>query len=813
MQPDIYAFAENDFNEPSCAGLDSPSTASSTGPWRLSSSAQSSSDYLSGTFSGADLGPSTSVRFVPDLPESGNYSITVFTPGCIQDDTCSSRGRVNITGTVATGTRSVRPIQTEIFQTNNFDKYDEVYKGYVDAGGRGRGGAGDFRPSITLTPSADQEGDVAIVAQRVRFELIESTSGLNGLYEFDPDRADAAEADVTNSTYGRAGLELDDGAIVNSIVVDGDVTYVGGDFVSDRDHANIFVVRDDDDDDDDDDNDNDDDDNDNDATALPGGGLDGEVLAMHVHDGLLYVGGNFTDTNQTETDGLVNVAAFSTADEAWRPLGAGVNGRVERIVPLTLNVTSDEPETVISLTGTFDELLPFDGNEGVLVTGFAVWVPSRENWLQNLDLDIVAIDGQLTTFAVVPEGPTLVAGTLSSQGLAARGAVGLPVSGPLRLRRMPIRIRPGSPVSQSRKRAVGGQDVTGVVAGYFYENDGRNVTVLGGHFTARAADGSSVDNLALVNGSNENAVGGLGPGLSPDSTFLALAVQQDTLYAGGTVTGTVNGDDEVNGLIMYDLVRADFVQPQPPALAGDDVAVHAIAGQPDSDDVYVGGNFDAAGSMSCPSLCVFSQSASQWNRPGDGLTGSVGAMAWAGVNKLVVGGNLTVNGSATSMVTYDPGSRVWSAFAGNGQDIPGPVTALSAADNSASRFWIAGASTNGSAFLMVYDGATFRSVGDTLGTTTRIRGLQVLPLSQPHESTELLDDDQILLVSGQLDIPGFGNASAALFNGTNFAPFILSTSANSSPGSVSQIVSLRDDFFTTSGEFQPLFLPHDYRLL
>ena len=801
MEPDIYAFAENDFNEPSCADLDSPSTASSTGPWKLFSSPRSSSDYLTGTFSGAELGPSTSVRFEPDLPESGNYSITVFTPGCIQDGTCSSRGRVNITGAVATGARSVRPIQTEISQTNNFDKYDEVYSGYVDVGGRGRGGAGGFRPSITLTPSADQDGEVTVVAQRVRFELINSTSGLNGLYEFDPDRADAADADVTDSTYGRAGLELDEGAVVNSIVVDGGVTYVGGVFVSDRDHGNIFAVRDDDDDDDDDD----------DATALPGGGLDGAVLAMHLHEGLLYVGGNFTDTNRTDTDGLVNVAAFSTADEAWQPLGAGVNGRVERIVPLTLNVTSERPETVISLTGTFDELLPLDGKEGVPVNGFAVWVPSQRDWLQNLDLEIVAIDGQLTTFAVVPEGPTLVAGTLSSQGLAARGAVGLPASGPLKLRRMPIRIRPGSPVSQSRKRAVGGQDVSGVVAGYFYENDGRNVTVLGGHFTARAPDGSSVDNLALVNGSNEDAVGGLGPGLSADSTFLALAVQQDTLYAGGTVTGTVNGDDEVNGLILYDLVRADFVQPQPPALAGTDVAVHAIAGQPDSDEVYVGGNFDSAGSMSCPSLCIFSQSASQWNRPGDGLTGSIGAMTWAGVDKLVVGGNLTVNGSATSMVTYDPGSRVWSAFAGNGPDVPGPVTALSAADNSASRFWIAGASANGSAFLMIYDGTTFRSVGDTLGTTTRIRGLQVLPLSQPHERTELLDDDQILLVSGQLDIPGFGNASAALFNGTNFAPFILSTSSNNSPGSVSRIVSLRDNYFTTSGEFLPPPLQRAYR--
>lgn len=735
-------------------------------------SQQSSSEYLSGVVSGSQLGPATSVRFQPDLRESGNYSVTIFTPGCIQDGTCASRGRVNITGTMATGTRESRPIQTEIFQTNNFDKYDEIYNGYVDAN------SGSFRPSVTLTPSTGQEGNITVVAQRVRFELISSSGGLNGLYEFDPNRA-GVDTDFASTTYGRAGLELEPGATITSLVVDGDVTYIGGNF-SDGDYENIFAVRD------------------GNSSALPGGGLNGQVLNMHLQDRLLYVAGNFTGTSRTSTEGLRNIAAFSVADDAWRPLGAGVNGRVDRVVPLLLNITAGEPESVISLTGTFDELLPFGGKEGIRVTGFAVWVPSRGDWLQNLDAEITSIDGQLTTSVVIEGGPTLFAGTLATQGLQASGAVSIPVSGPLSLRRIPLRIQSQAPVTNSRKRAVSGQNVTGIVTGYFYEADGRNVSILGGHFTARTGDGSNVDNLAFVNGSNNNAVTGLGPGLSADSAFLALAVQQDTLYAGGSVTGTVD-DDEVNGLILYDLIRADYVRPQPPALAGNEVAVHAIASRPNSNDVYVGGNFESAGSMSCPSLCFFTQSVSQWNRPGDGLSGSVGAMAWAGPRKLVVGGNLTVNGNSTSMATYDPDTRSWSAFTGD-RSIPGPVTALSAANNEASRFFIAGASTNGSAFLMSYDGVSFRSVGDTLGTTTRIRGLQVLPLTRPHARSELLDDDQVLLVTGQLNLPGFGNASAALFNGTNFAPFILSTASGNSPGSVSQFVALRDDFFAGSGE-------------
>ena len=771
----------NDFNEPACTDLGTPSNATTIGPWSVVASKPSSSEYLSGTFGDADvIGPSSaSVRFTPNLRESGNYAVTIFTPGCVQDGTCATRGRVNITGVMATGTRATKPIQTEIYQTNDFDKYDQIYNGHVDLAG------GAYRPTVTLTPSISPgDGNRTIVAQRVRFELLSTTVGLNGLYEFDPNRP-IVDNDVGNSSFDRAGMSLSPGATVTHLVVHDDVSYVGGNF-STSTFENIFSFRG------------------NDVASLPAGGLNAEVLSMHLDDRLLYVGGNFTNTSKTNTKGLNNVALYSILDRTWLPLGAGVNGRVDSIVPLSLNITNDKPETVIGLTGTFDQLLPFDDRPVVSVDGFAVWVTSKKDWLQNLDLAITSIDGQLTTFTVLPGGGPLLAGTLSSQGLGAGGAVSLTTSGSLSLNRIPIKMVPPSSSShpaggRDQRRAVSGSNLTGIVTGYFYEAGGRNVTILGGHFTVKASNGSNFDNLVFVNGSNADAVTGTGPGLSKDSVFRSVAVQQDTLYAGGKVSGAID-DANVNGLILYDLIRADYVRPQPPAFAGRDVVVNTIGVRPSTGDVYVGGNFDSAGSLGCPSVCIYTTSASQWNRPGDGISGSVGAMTWAGGDKLVVGGNLTINGNSTSMVTYDPNSRRWTAFAGV-DDIPGPVTALSAADDGASRLWIAGASSNGSAFLMNYDGSKFRSVGDTLGKTTRIRGLQVLALTKNHQRNELLNDDQTLLVTGQLDLAGFGNASAALFDGITFTPFVLSTGANNSPGSVSQLVSLRRDFFKGGGKF------------
>src|SRR5205823_2862073 len=107
---DIYAYAVNDFNEPACANIAEGSSASSTGPWSISPSAQSYSKYLTAT----NNSQSTSVVFFPDIKQSGNYSVTIYTPGCIGDGTCATRGRVNITGTMAAAASPSQLVNTEI---------------------------------------------------------------------------------------------------------------------------------------------------------------------------------------------------------------------------------------------------------------------------------------------------------------------------------------------------------------------------------------------------------------------------------------------------------------------------------------------------------------------------------------------------------------------------------------------------------------------------------------------------------------------------------------------------------------------------
>ncbi|KAL8703416.1 MAG: hypothetical protein Q9201_003387 [Fulgogasparrea decipioides] len=770
FQDDIYAYAVPDLNEPACAYTGLGSNSTPTGPWKITPSAQSGSQYLTTALEAQDVqGANASVVFKPNIKQKGNYSVTIYTPGCLQDNSCSSRGIANVTGIFTEGGAPIPPQQ--IFQTNNYDKYDQIYHGPVDMN------SDSFRSTVTLTPYIPQDNSITLVAQRVRYAPTNYTGGLNGIFEFNPTQ-NSTLTDFSNSPFDQAGMNLQPGVIVTSLAVAGGISYVGGNFSDmNGDFRNIFLIAD------------------GNATSLPNGGLNAPVAALEVYGDLLYVGGNFTDTANGSAPGLNNIAAYNTVSQSWLALGSGVHGRVNTIVPLEINVTENQPETCITVNGHFDRIEAFDSAPAAPVQGFGVWVPSRQNWLQNLNLTTRTITGKLSTSTNITGSNPLLAGTISSQGVpGAMDAVSL-TSKPLQLNSLGVKIQPQPVASSKRKRAVSGQNATGAVTGLFHKNGKLNVTVIGGHFTATASDGSTINNLAFINGTG--AVSGIGSGLDADSVFLALSTQADILWAGGTVSGRLNNAD-VNGFIVYDLAQGNFAPSQPQALVGDDVVVNAITTRPKSTQVYVAGSFDAAGSLGCPSVCMYDKG--RWNQPGSGLSGSVAALTWQGNDKLLAGGNISINGNATTLANFDTKKSQWTPLDDSTTAVPGPVTALAAANDAASEFWVAGKSSNGSAFLLKYDGSKFHTIsGDGgLGDQTTIQGLSMLSLGDDHDKNDLVPQSMTLLITGSLNLPNFGNASAALFNGTTFTPFILSTSGNG-PGSLSQIFSEKTVNFKSSG--------------
>lgn len=64
----------------------------------------------------------------------------------------------------------------------------------------------------------------------------------------------------------------------------------------------------------------------------------------------------------------------------------------------------------------------------------------------------------------------------------------------------------------------------------------------------------------------------------------------------------------------------------------------------------------------------------------------------------------------------------------------------------------------------------------------------MVPVLDAHATNGMIENDRMLLVSGSLSDSSFGNASSALFDGQTFIPYIVSTSASGTPGTISGII-------------------------
>lgn len=544
-------------NEPACASAAARSSSSATGQWSETDSPEVDSEYMSTNLDSSQLS-SASVVFEPHIQQSGEYAVLVFTPGCRQDNSCSSRGQVNITGTYTKDGLAATP--TQFFQTNDFDKYDTVYRGFIDASD------GGFRPRVTLTPSSSQsQAVVNIVAQKVQFQLFSnakdtnndgtSTSSdsleLNGLYEFDPKETNTpTAADIESSVISSAGRQLTNGATITTLATRDGMTYVGGNFSAQAGNfEHFFAIG-------------------SGGPVIPSkGGLNSSVYAMLLVDDLLYLGGLFQNTNTESTSGLGFVAAYNTQNQEWQTLGAGVNGRVMDIVLLSVN-TSSGAENAIALSGDFTRIEGNGGAAAVEVDGFAVWVPSQKQWLERLSGNTIAIGGGVLSAAVsVSGGNVFYAGSIASQSLSASGAVSLSSTNTaVALQALPINLQETSSNTAQRRRTILPEGYQGVVTGVFYApSDDKNMTVLGGHFTTQGKSGV-VNNLLIINGAANDEITGFGNEIESTGTVFTLTVVGSLLFIGGSLTGNANGD--VSGMVIWDLSTNAFASVQPVGLEG-----------------------------------------------------------------------------------------------------------------------------------------------------------------------------------------------------------------------------------------------------
>jgi len=672
FQDEIFTYAIPELNEAGCAAGQDGSSSSFSGPWTETAiNPQGDADYLSVEINAADTS-SAKIIFEPHIEQKGRYQVLVHTPGCLQDGTCSTRGKFFVTGTV---TKNGNPFSSSsLFQTNYYDKYDIVYDDDVDPA------EGTFRPSITIAPDPQQtQATVNLVAQKVQFRLVGDAKGdssntrssnstssrLNGIYEYNP-----RETETTNpadSSINAAGLQLNENASVVAIVVKGDLTYVAGNLTArDNKFQHFFAINK----------------NQESLPDVPGGGLNNPVHAMLVVGDLIYVGGSFSGTKDGSPAGLAFIGAYDTAKQSWVTLGGGVDGTITDIVPISLNLTSGVTDG-IAVSGEFARVRPeSNGNNAVDVDGFAVWVPSKNRWLETIQGETISISGLLS--AVVKSNNDIIyAGSMQSNTVSSSGVIYL-LHDNAKVNVAPSSLKFTASNSNSRKRDVVTQNVTGVVTGVFYKENGKNLTVLGGRFEAQGKDGT-IRNLAFIDGES-GAVTGATNEFNAESTILALQVLDKQLFVGGSL----EGNNDITGIAIWDLDQMKLANAQPQPLSGGNVTVYDISSRPGTKDIYVAGDFDSAGSLNCANLCIYRSDARQWVDASPDTPGTIRVMRWVGKDQLIIGGEMNLNGTTTYIAIFDAKAAKFIALDANIKTILGPVTGIALDSDSSNSFFISG---------------------------------------------------------------------------------------------------------------------------
>ncbi|KAL7423154.1 hypothetical protein Q5752_002454 [Cryptotrichosporon argae] len=788
----VSAVAAN--NQGSCAANSSVGT---TGSWTSERSGNQS--YLSATASTSDANAADlTLTLYPHIASAANYDVYLVVPGCDAIGDCSGRTTVDV---------EVFPLQGGLRYTSTVSENVEfntnilVYSGPVDAS------SAAFSPTVSValpsSPAAVTGSTYEIVLEGVQFVFTglgnatsSSSSSTNattaansttagnttqvayGVFEWNRANASVnAQTTLTNTTetaLTQLGFALETayraaGASdwsVNAVASYNGVVYVGGDFAASGNYSNVVSSG-------------------GSSAALATEGLNGTVLAAAVVGKYIYFGGDFRATETSGTS-LAHLARYDPTASAWAALAGGVDGAVTGLAV---------SGTDLVVVGNFSSVTSANGSTSA-TGGYAVYDTSVSDWAApgvvygNVSAAAISTSSSASTFLagrVYGSASNAVDGVATltdSNGQASistlSGAIfGTTGSAPAMHRRAWARragdlltrlnsvldrslmARAAAPALPALPAAV----APAVLAGAFYKNGSTAVTILGGNFTA---DSDAIEGVAF---SENSALDGTAPVVT--GVVRALDVVGNALYIGGS---NISVDGVGSGLVVYDLATGSWATGIPSL--GSNVTVNAVRARPDTNTVVAAGTFTNAGSLNCAAVCLWDSSSAQWSTPGSGISsGEVRAIGYAGssYDSVVVAGSFVLSGSAAHVASYGFSNASWSALG----TLPGPATALAVDNLNASNIFAAGVSTaDASVYLSQWDGASWTAQNSTLAAGSVVTQLAFVPMESEHAARGAIESDRMLLVSGELYLSGVGNATAALFDGAEWYPYLVGTTSD-----------------------------------
>ncbi|KAI3402983.2 hypothetical protein KGF56_004236 [Candida oxycetoniae] len=320
----------------------------------------------------------------------------------------------------------------------------------------------------------------------------------------------------------------------------------------------------------------------------------------------------------------------------------------------------------------------------------------------------------------------------------------------------------------------------------FYVND--SLTVISGKFQS-----DDVQNIGFIDNktpSNEikPLLGDIEWNDETNSIIETLYVDDANEYLFIGINGSVlvNGEN-ITGLVIYDLQNNTFASFQPAALSNnnnDPIHINSMVLYDDDAKLLVGGQFDTAGSLSCPSLCIYDIANTRWINPqseaeqSSTISGIVTDMKFYHSSQVLIAGvNLTLNNNDVVFMTYNFDNGAFNTKA-----------SLNKLNKGVDRFVLNDQSNSelngrmiamGTGYLSGFDGSNWNNIDQELSfnNQTRLNDLKLLTLTKSSSYNQtLFSNNKILLVAGTFFLANYGLVNMALFNGTSWIPYVYTTS-------------------------------------
>ncbi|KAI8085163.1 cortical protein marker for cell polarity-domain-containing protein [Halteromyces radiatus] len=731
-----------------CTGSNFPST-SVIGQWKETFAYGSYENFLTSTFPSSELSTTnTSLTYSPYIPSQGKYTIYANTPGCVGTSNCDQRTQVELTIQMTPN----NIITMMIDQTNPQDISTMIYDGLIVPS------TSTFQPTITLRPSPNAtipaSSNVTLVAESLSFVRNGTNATLISILEFSPQNYSTQQSLAWHPLTD----QLTPGSTVHTLdASNGDVLYIGGQFVGiTSPYRNIAAY----------------DYNLGKISTLNGNGLDGNVTSLLLSGTDLYVGGLFNNTIDQQLTGLNHVAVYHTTNQSWSTLAHGTDGNVEAMI-------SSLDSSTITISGDFNHVIQPNGRSKIS-TNNAIWNPLQQKWTDRQAFIAGSINSWQPFATSTKNSSNMLVGNL--QAAQTFYSVGATTFSSLT-----------APLWTQYYGLFDNDDTATVNSGLFWHNSTSNqqVTILGGQFTMQ---NGAIANIALYHDNTWSGFQLTNSDASP-SMVNALLQIQGILYIGGQFSGQIQ-QQSVKSIAIYSLTDQSSV---PVSGLTDDTGapgkVNVMQPSIDGTKIYIGGNFAKAGSLGCTAVCEWDVNIRQWNPVGQGLAGEVQGLS-VGNNKLTVIGPLLNQQQSTKIAQINPSSSsTWSTPVSSNTDLQ-KLTLTAVIDAPDDSVLVAGQTSDSQTVVGVVDSQQQFSV---LSSSTQqqqtssssyllpggnIQQLLFVPTanSAADQSRYPPNTNSVLMAAGQLQLSKSGNATVALFDGTSWSPYVLSSQFNGQPG-------------------------------